>query len=64
MNFITRLWHRRQRKIDLEILWPAIRSRASDLNHARDAFQIHMNLDRAWERLGEAQKSLVLSRLK
>ncbi len=63
MNFITWLWHRRQRKIDLEILWPAIKSQARDLLHARAMFQQHMNIDSAWRRLEEAQKRHVLDRL-
>lgn len=45
---LIKWWHRRQRAIDLAILWPTIRDRASDLNTARLAFAYHAIRDHAW----------------
>lgn len=45
-------WAARQRRIDLEILWPICKERACDLAHAKMAFSVHAFNDDAWLRLG------------
>jgi hypothetical protein len=41
-------WHRKQRSTDLEILWPACRDQAPNIEQARAAFYFHTVNDRAW----------------
>lgn len=41
-------WRRRQRKLDVEILWPELKAQASDLAAARTAFVFHAINDSAW----------------
>ena len=45
---ILKWWRARQRKIDIEILWPVCKREASDLDHARAAFAMHVFHDEAW----------------
>ena len=45
-------WHSRQRKIDMEILWPICVEQANDLDHAKMAFAVHAFNDPAWMSLG------------
>lgn len=52
-RFILAMWRRRQRKIDLEILWPICVRGANDLDHAKAAFAVHAFNDPAWLELGE-----------
>jgi hypothetical protein len=49
MRRLFRAWLRR---IDLQILWPRCKARASDLNHAKAAFAMHVLNDEAWTSLG------------
>jgi len=51
--WLVRFWHARQRAIDVDILWPACRDQAIDLDHARAAFALHASHDPAWLELGE-----------
>jgi hypothetical protein len=53
MNYLISLWRRRQRSIDLQVLWPACKDHAQDLDQARVAFAIHAYRDKAWLCLGE-----------
>ncbi len=46
-------WYKRLRTIDMQILWPACKENALDLDHARAAFAVHAFNDLAWLRLGE-----------
>lgn len=46
-------WRRRQRRTDLEILWPQCLAGARDLDHAKAAFAMHVFNDPAWLELGE-----------
>jgi hypothetical protein len=46
-------WHKRQRAIDMEILWPICLEESRDLDHAKAAFAYHAMHDRAWTCLGE-----------
>jgi hypothetical protein len=41
----------RQRRTDIEILWPQLKARADSLEHARRAFTMHALSDSAWLRL-------------
>ena len=47
-DLIREWWHRRQRRIDLTILWPAIHAQASGLDNAKEAFRTHAFSDPAW----------------
>lgn len=50
-------WHKRQRQIDIDILWPACKKEAEaqgyDLDTARAAFAAHALNDHAWLVLGD-----------
>lgn len=46
-------WRARQRRIDMQILWPICVQGANDLDHAKAAFAIHAFTDPAWLELGE-----------
>lgn len=52
-RLIQSWWCARQRRIDLEILWPICRDGANDLDHAKAAFAVHAFNDPAWLELGE-----------
>ena len=41
INFIINKWHKRQRSIDIAILWPSCKKLAPDIDHARAAFTFH-----------------------
>lgn len=43
----------RRRDLDLQILWPACKENAHDLDHAKAAFALHAFNDEAWKPLGE-----------
>jgi hypothetical protein len=45
-------WRARRRAIDLELLWPACKTQASDIDHAKAAFAAHAFHDTAWLELG------------
>jgi hypothetical protein len=51
--WISRWWNARRRRIDLEILWPACKAQAVDLDHAKAAFAVHAYADSAWADLGK-----------
>ncbi len=53
MQIIMNWWHKRQREIDLQILWPVCRDSAKDIDHAKAAFAFHAFNDKAWTCLGE-----------
>lgn len=46
-------YNERRRQIDLQILWPTLKERARDLDHAKAAFAYHCLNDPAWQPLGE-----------
>jgi hypothetical protein len=52
-RLIVAWWHVRQRRIDLDILWPICRREAKDLDHAKAAFAVHAYHDPAWLELGD-----------
>lgn len=63
LRWLLDWWHARQRAIDLDILWPACREQASDLDHARAAFAYHAFNDTAWTCLGEDEIKRRIDRL-
>jgi hypothetical protein len=60
----VRSWRRaRIRKLDLEILWPACRQGAADLDYAKAAFAVHAFKDPAWLELGHDELVEFIDRL-
>ena len=53
MNWFLEPWRRRQRRLDVIYLWPAILRQAESLDHAYCAFTMHAVEDPAWRCLGE-----------
>lgn len=53
MRWLMNWWRARQRRMDLELLWPECRAVAADLDHAKAAFAMHAFHDRAWLALGD-----------
>ena len=53
--WIIRWWYARQRAIDLQVLWPACKADAKDIDHAKAAFAVHAFNDPAWVCLGEEE---------
>lgn len=47
-TLIVNWWRTRQRRIDIEILWPICCQGAKDLDHAKAAFAVHAFHDSAW----------------
>lgn len=43
-----RWWRERQRGVDLKLLWPICKAKASDIEQARAAFAVHAFEDPAW----------------
>jgi hypothetical protein len=56
-------WQRRQRAIDMDILWPACCAQAPDLDHAKAAFAMHAFNDPAWQALGDEEIVRFIDRL-
>ena len=52
IRWLQGLWHARQRKIDMDVLWPSCIAQARDLDHAKAAFAVHAFNDPAWMFLG------------
>ena len=46
INWIMKKWRLRQRKIDMEILWPILKEKYSD--SAKTLFVYHAHRDTAW----------------
>jgi hypothetical protein len=53
MRWLMNWWRQRQRSIDLSILWPVCKEKATDLDHAKAAFAMHAFHDPAWLALGD-----------
>jgi hypothetical protein len=53
MNKLIVWWNAYRRYLDLNILWPACKLQASDLDHAKGAFALHALNDPAWVCLGK-----------
>ena len=63
IQFITKLWNKRRRQIDLDILWPACKENAINLDHAKAAFAVHAFADPAWNDLDHDEKYAIIDRL-
>jgi hypothetical protein len=63
MRWLLKLWHARLRRIDRQILWPACRASARDLDHAKAAFAMHAFQDPAWLSLGADEIAAQIDRL-
>ena len=64
MNWLTKWWKKRQRRIDVQILWPAIKDNSPSLDLARAAFLAHALYDPAWESLTDAEVFQYIAKLK
>lgn len=59
-----RWWRKRQRRTDLEVLWPACKEDADSLYVARSAFRMHCITDPAWNKdMDLIEIELVVGRL-
>jgi hypothetical protein len=56
-------WRARQRKLDLEVLWPQLRDNAGTPIHAKVAFAAHVLTEPAWLELGEEEIARVIDGL-
>lgn len=54
MNWLRSKWHARQRRIDMEILWPQLLQQMPILA-ARAVFFRHTKTDPAWRELSEPE---------
>lgn len=63
LDWIFNWWRRRQRKVDMEILWPSIRSQSQNLSRAKLAFRMHINMDPAWQDLSDDEIENVMEKL-
>jgi hypothetical protein len=52
---ILKLWQARQRRLDVEHLWPQCVAGANTVDHAMLAFTVHCFNDPAWLALGEEE---------
>lgn len=62
-NLITAYWRRRQRKIDIEILWPECKKMTHNLDSARMVFIGHTMMDPAWSDLSYAEAIAIVNSL-
>jgi hypothetical protein len=62
-RLILSWWRRRQRQLDLDLLWPLCVHGANDLDHAKAAFAVHAFNDPAWLELGEDNIIALIDRL-
>jgi len=56
-------FNEQRRRIDLQILWPACKENARDIDHARAAFAVHAFNDPAWASLGHDEIAKRISAL-
>ena len=47
-DWLMKWWRARQRRIDMQILWPACKQVTDDLDCAKAAFFFHVARDAAW----------------
>lgn len=55
---------RKQRQIDLDILWPSIKAVAPSLDKARIAMLLHMQFDPAWQEIPPAERVELIEHLR
>lgn len=63
IRWLRARWHARLRRIDLLVLWPALKELAPDLDQARLAFMIHAMQDASWSSLGESALIRIIGNL-
>jgi hypothetical protein len=64
-SWIKRHWQASQRQIDIDVLWPSVRTAADgNLVHAHEAFRLHVALDPAWRDLPEAEREQIIEGLR
>ena len=54
INWFTKLWYARLRRIDMNILWPTCKKLSPSLDQAKAIFALHAYNDPAWQYLGES----------
>ena len=55
--------HERERKADLEILWPALCDVSDNIDVAREAFKLHAMTNDSWSDLSDAEIQDVVDKL-
>ena len=63
-NRLRRKWYARQRELDKKILWPSILRNARNVNHAINAFTLHIYNDPAWTCLTSHERLAFLAYLR
>lgn len=53
IKYIMNLWHKRQRDLDIKILWPICKKRTLCLAEAKGIFMVHCFMDPAWNYLDD-----------
>lgn len=56
-NWLAKQWRKIQRRMDMQMLWPACVEHADSLDQAKAAFYWHVSQDSAWSDYDE--KSLI-----
>lgn len=63
IRWIIGKWYARLRRIDIEILLPALRKQALMKEDAERAFRLHTNYDPAWQFLSSPDREDLILRL-
>ena len=64
IQWLVRKINARRRRIDLEVLWPACRDNAPNIDRAREVFYLHAVSDEAWTELGFIEMGRIIGELK
>jgi hypothetical protein len=59
---IFRWWRMYQRRLDKQLLWPACKEEAPDLETARTVFLLHTEVDQAWSDVSRDEAVTIISR--
>ncbi len=62
-KWIMEWWHKRQRRIDIDILWPICKNYASSIDKAREVFLFHTDLDPAWDDISLDERISIINKL-
>jgi hypothetical protein len=62
-DWVFDMWYARQRRKDIEILWPSCRELTSNLDHAKAAFTRHARSDPAWLHLSKEHADRIINAL-
>lgn len=60
---IIKWWRRRQRTLDIELLWPSCKQQTKTRLDAEAVFRVHMEMDPAYGDLDECDKLKFLKEL-